>query len=159
MAVVLTHESQVWRAVLAMCVVVGVTLALSTATSTWSPGTALLQAIKASATAAATAAATFAAAAPAAGPAAAPPAAAAAADEGVCQQHRQGVGANGVPRGALSAGAVPTALPHSGMQAAHQRRLDPTLVRMAIHIVRDIFTIIIVALSHITKSQGCSHQE
>lgn len=146
-AVMLTHEAQICQAVLAMCVVVGVTLALSTATSTWSPGTALLQATNASASA------TAAAAAPATAAAAAP--ATAAADQEVCHQHRHGVGGSGGPRGVVPARAQLRALPQSGMQAAHERRLDPNSVRMPIAVIWDTFSIMHVALGAFPK-QACS---
>ena len=124
MAVVLTHDTQICPALLAMCVILGVTAALGTATGTWNLVTALLEAMTGSA-------AIVAAIAPPPAPASAA-ASAAAPGERVCHQHRHGVGANAGPRGAVPARAQLRTLPQTRMQAAHEHRLGPNLVRMPI---------------------------
>lgn len=67
------------------------------------------------------------------------------ADQAFRHQRGHGVGANGGPTGAVPARAHPSALPRSGMQATHVRRLDPNSVRMPTYLVRDIFTTMHVA--------------
>ena len=117
-AVGLAHETQIWQAVLTMCAVLGVTAAISTATGTWNPVTALLETMTATSPAPPSV--------PALGPASA---ATAAADEGVCHQHSHGIGAScGRPTAAAPATAQRTALPDNYAQAAHDCRLDPSQV-------------------------------